>query len=98
MLAKLTPLELVRTIVSTLVEHPADVELHAIECGQATVFELRVNRNDTGRVIGKNGRTVRAVREILLALQGIHKRRYTLEIVNTCELAEKPVSRIATAE
>jgi uncharacterized protein len=76
----LTPLELVRTIVSAFVEHPDEVEIRATEAHQLTVFELRANRCDMGRIIGKNGRTVHALREILLALRGKQNRRFTLEI------------------
>jgi uncharacterized protein len=82
MLQNLTPEELVRTIVSAFVEHPDDMFICAIEGDQITVFELRAHRSDTGRVIGKNGRTVRALREILLALRYTHKRRYALEIAD----------------
>jgi uncharacterized protein len=82
MLQNLTPEELVKTIVSSFVEHPDDIVIRAIEADRITVFELHAHRSDTGRVIGKNGRTVRALREILLALQGLHKRRFALEIAD----------------
>ena len=69
-------------IVSTFVEHPEEVEIRSLEGDQLTVLELSANRSDTGRIIGKNGRTVRALRDILLAMQAAQKRRYTLEIAD----------------
>jgi uncharacterized protein len=79
----LTPIELVRTIVSTFVQYPDQIEIRALEAEQSTLFELRAHASDTGRIIGKNGRTVRALRDVLLALQSTYKRRFTLEILNS---------------
>lgn len=54
-------------LARSLVEHPDDVEVSAVEGEQATVFRLRVNPEDMGRVIGRHGRTARALRQIARA-------------------------------
>jgi uncharacterized protein len=92
----LSPQELIRIIVSAFVEHPDEITIHAIEADQLTVFELRANSSDTGRIIGKNGRTVRALREILLTMQGTSKRRFELEIANNAR--ETSLARPAQEE
>jgi len=73
--------ELVETIARALVDHPDDVKVVAIEGPQATVVELRVHPEDLGKVIGKQGRTAKALR-ILLGASGMKlRKRFTLEIL-----------------
>jgi predicted RNA-binding protein YlqC (UPF0109 family) len=57
--------ELVEAIAKALVDNPDMVQVHAIEGEQITVFELRVHKGDLGKVIGRQGRTARAIRTIL---------------------------------
>lgn len=72
---------LVEQIAKSLVDDPERVSVQQLENDQATVLELSVAEGDLGKVIGKQGRTARALRA-LLAAAGIrlHK-RFTLEIV-----------------
>lgn len=73
--------ELVETIAKALVDHPDDVKVATIEGPQATVVELRVHPEDLGKVIGKQGRTAKALR-ILLSASGMKlRKRFTLEIL-----------------
>ena len=60
---------------------PDEVSVHAIEGEQSTVLELKVAPNDLGKVIGKQGRTARAIRTILGASGMKLRRRFTLEIL-----------------
>ncbi|HUK51736.1 MAG TPA: KH domain-containing protein [Candidatus Binatia bacterium] len=73
--------ELVEAIARALVDHPQDVQVRAVEGEQGTVLELRVHPEDLGKVIGRQGRTAKAIRT-LLSTAGIksHK-RYSLEIL-----------------
>jgi uncharacterized protein len=73
--------ELVELIATALVDHPAEVKVKEIEGHQATVLELRVASGDLGKVIGKQGRTARAIRTILNASGIKLKKRFVLEIV-----------------
>ena len=73
--------ELVELIAGALVDHPDDVKVKEIEGHQANVIELRVASGDLGKVIGKQGRTARAIRTILNASGIKLKRRFVLEIL-----------------
>ena len=57
--------ELVESIARALVDHPDDVQVKSIEGAQATILELRVHKEDLGKVIGRQGRTAKAVRTLL---------------------------------
>lgn len=72
---------LVEQIAHALVDAPGEVQVTAVEDGDATVLELRVAQADLGKVIGKQGRTAKSIRTILGAASMKLKRRYTLEIV-----------------
>jgi len=73
--------ELIEMIAKALVDSPDQVTVRAIEGEQSTVLELKVAPNDLGKVIGKQGRTARAIRTILGAAGMKLKRRFTLEIL-----------------
>ena len=73
--------ELIEMIAKALVDSPDEVAVNAIEGEQSTVLELRVASNDLGKVIGKQGRTARAIRTILGAAGMKLRRRFTLEIL-----------------
>ncbi len=73
--------ELVEQIAKALVDDPDAVTVSAIEGEQTTVLELRVAQTDLGKVIGKQGRTARAIRTLLGAAgMKLHK-RFVLEIL-----------------
>jgi uncharacterized protein len=73
--------ELVELIATSLVDNPDDVRVKEIEGHQATVIELNVAPGDLGKVIGKQGRTARAMRTILNASGIKLKKRFVLEIL-----------------
>ena len=61
--------ELVEFIARSLVDHPEEVRVDEVRRADATVYELRVAPDDLGRVIGRQGRTARAIRNILSATE-----------------------------
>jgi uncharacterized protein len=72
---------LIEQIAKSLVDEPDQVAVQAVDEGESTVLELKVAANDLGKVIGKQGRTARAMRTLLgAASMKLHK-RYTLEIL-----------------
>ncbi|NOZ12065.1 MAG: KH domain-containing protein [Acidobacteria bacterium] len=73
--------DLMVAIAKALVDHPEQVEVTEIEGEQTTVLELKVAPEDLGKVIGKQGRTARAVRTILNASGMKLKKRFVLEIL-----------------
>ncbi len=73
--------DLLEEIAKALVDHPEDVRVSEVEGEQTTVLELRVRTEDLGKVIGRQGRTARAIRTLLSAAgMKIHK-RFVLEIL-----------------
>ena len=73
--------ELVEQIAKALVDQPDKVQVREVVGEQTTVLELRVATEDLGRVIGKQGKTARAVRTLLAAAgMKVHK-RFVLEIL-----------------
>ena len=73
--------EVVETIARALVDSPDEVAVNEIDDGGATVLELRVAPQDLGKVIGKQGRTARAIRTLLRAAGMKSRKRFVLEIV-----------------
>jgi len=73
--------ELVLYLARALVEHPDEVAVEEIDEPDATVFELKVAESDLGRVIGRQGRTAKALRTVLSAASAKMKRRAILEIL-----------------
>jgi predicted RNA-binding protein YlqC (UPF0109 family) len=69
-------------IVKALVDYPEQVQVNEIEGGQTVVLELIVAKSDLGKVIGKKGRNVNAIRTILNAASGGAGKRYVLELVD----------------
>jgi predicted RNA-binding protein YlqC (UPF0109 family) len=68
-------------VVKGLVEHPDAVTITPVEREGTTVFELRLHPQDVGRVIGRQGMTINAVRSLLLAGSAKQGLRCSLEIV-----------------
>ena len=73
--------DLVELIAKKLVAHPEDVQVRAIDGEQGQTIELRVNPEDMGRVIGKSGRTAKAIRTLLNSAASKANLRVTLQIL-----------------
>ena len=73
--------DLISYIAQALVDHPQEVSVAEVEGNQTSVLELRVAKEDLGKVIGKQGRTARAMRTILGAASAKIKKRTVLEII-----------------
>ena len=73
--------DFIELISKKLVEHPDDVQVRQIDREDEQVYELRVNPEDMGRVIGKNGSVAKAVRTLIAAAAAKQQVRATLEIV-----------------
>ena len=73
--------DLISYIAQALVDHPEEVDVTEIEGNQTSVLELKVAKEDLGKVIGKQGRTARAMRTILGAASAKIKKRSVLEII-----------------
>ena len=73
--------ELIEFIAKSLVDKPEQVEVSEISGEQTVVLELRVAKEDLGKVIGKQGRTVKAMRALLSAASSKLHKRADLEIL-----------------
>ncbi len=73
--------DLLEGIAKALVDHPEDVAVKEVEGEQTTVLELRVRTEDLGKVIGRQGRTARAIRTLLAAAGMKVQKRFVLEIL-----------------
>jgi predicted RNA-binding protein YlqC (UPF0109 family) len=73
--------ELITYIARALVDRPEEVEVSEVVGEQTSVIELKVAKDDLGKVIGKQGRTARAMRTILSAASTKLRKRTVLEII-----------------
>ena len=73
--------ELIERIAQELVDQPDQVSVTEIEGGRTVVFELRVAKSDIGKIIGKRGQNVNAIRTILNAVSGKSRKQVVLELI-----------------
>ena len=81
-MATLSERELIEFIARALVDEPDAVQVNVIEGEQSIILELRVGREDVGKVIGKHGRIAKALRTVLSAATSRSGRRVVLEILD----------------
>lgn len=74
--------ELIEFLAKSLVDHPDEVRTRVYEREQQTVIELEVDPDDLGKVIGRQGRTARAIRTLLSAAGQKSRRRTSLDILD----------------
>ena len=75
--------DLVEAIIREIVDHPEEVQVREVKGEMTTILELRVAPSDMGKVIGREGRTAKAIRTILNAAGMRSNRRIEFEIVNS---------------
>jgi predicted RNA-binding protein YlqC (UPF0109 family) len=73
--------ELIRYIATALVDHPEQIQIKETDQDDTIIIELTVAKEDLGKVIGKQGRTARAMRSLLSAAAGKVNKRSRLEIM-----------------
>ena len=73
--------DLIHFIATALVDKPDEVEVEEFDEDGTTVYELTVAEDDLGKVIGKQGRTARAMRQLLQAASSKQHKRVVLEIL-----------------
>ena len=73
--------DLIEYIARSLVDEPEDVRVDLVDGDRALILELTVAPDDLGKVIGKDGRTARAMRTLLAATSARSRRRAVLEIL-----------------
>jgi predicted RNA-binding protein YlqC (UPF0109 family) len=73
--------DLIKFMAQALVDHPEQVDVSEVAGEQTSVIELRVAKEDLGKVIGKQGRTAKAMRTILSAASTKIRKRTVMEII-----------------
>ncbi|MDE3838493.1 hypothetical protein C0966_03705 [Bacillus methanolicus] len=73
--------ELIETIVKPLVDFPEDVQVNVHEEDHRVTYQLSVNKNDMGKVIGKQGRVAKAIRTVVYAAGSSQQKKIFLEII-----------------
>jgi predicted RNA-binding protein YlqC (UPF0109 family) len=68
------------TIVKGIVKHPQEVEIIRTQEEGNVVFELLLNKEDVGQIIGKNGRTIKSINILLNSLAGARNEKYILKV------------------
>jgi len=71
----------IEDVAKALVDHPEDVEVSEVNGERTTVYELRVNETDLGKVIGRNGSHAQSIRNLLNAVAAKEGKRADLEIL-----------------
>jgi uncharacterized protein len=72
--------QLIETIVKPLVDYPNDVQVNVVEEDYRVTYQLSVNKNDMGKVIGKQGRVAKAIRTVVYAAGTNQQKKIYLEI------------------
>ena len=72
--------EVLETIAKALVENPDDVSVTEVQGEQSVILELRVNKDDMGKVIGKQGRIAKAIRTVMRAAANRNGEKIAVEI------------------
>ena len=78
--------DLAEYLVKSLADHPEKVELGEREEDDTVVIELRISPDDIGKIIGKSGNTINAIRTVLQTAASSHKKRARLEVAGQGEL------------
>ncbi len=74
--------DFVESVVKALVDNPEEVNVKEVFGERGAVYEVRVAQSDLGKVIGKGGQTVKAMRALMTAIAAKHGKRVGLEIID----------------
>jgi predicted RNA-binding protein YlqC (UPF0109 family) len=74
--------ELIEYLAKSLVSHPEAVKINETKSDDTSLFELKVAKEDLGRIIGKQGRTAKSIRALINAAASIANRKVVLEIID----------------
>ena len=73
--------EFLRVIISNLVENKDAVEINTIDKGKSVTFEVKVAKEDMGKVIGKQGRIAQAIRNVMKAVANKEHKKASVEFI-----------------
>ncbi len=74
--------ELVLQVIKALVDHPEEAEVKSISRNDHTLLEITVNQEDVGKIIGKQGRIIKAIRTVVKSWAAHNNQKISVEIAN----------------
>lgn len=74
--------EILETLIKNLVDNPNDVVINEKQQERETIFEVKVNEKDIGKVIGKQGRVAKSIRTIMKSVSGKEHRKVNVEFLD----------------
>lgn len=74
--------EILETLIKNLVEHADEVTITEKEDGKTTIFEVKVLESDMGKVIGKQGRIAKSIRNVMKSIAGKEHKKVVIEFVD----------------
>ncbi len=74
--------DLIIDILKAIVDHPEAVEVKEVEGERASIIEIKVHQEDVGKVIGREGRIINSLRQIVRAAAGKDNKRVTIELLS----------------
>lgn len=78
--------DLAEYLIKSLADHPEQVELQEREEDDTVLIELKISPDDLGKIIGKNGNTINAIRTVLQTAASSHKKKARLEVLSQGEV------------
>ena len=90
--------EFVEYIVKNLVDHPEDVVINEVGGTHTLIIELAVEKSDIGKIIGKKGKTINAIRTLLMSVASRNGLRVNLEIIEEGKKSSREKTQEETQE
>jgi len=81
--------DLAEYLIKSLADHPEEVELNEREEDDTILIELKISQEDLGKIIGKNGNTINAIRTVLQTAASSRKKRAKLEVLGQADIPEE---------
>lgn len=78
--------DLAEYLIKSLADHPEEVELNEREEDDTVLIELKISQEDLGKIIGKNGNTINAIRTVLQTAASSRKKRAKLEVLGQADI------------
>ena len=74
--------DVLETMIKTLVDNTEEISINQVEKEKLTIFEVKVSKEDMGRIIGKDGRNAKAIRTIIRSIGNREHKRVTVEFID----------------
>ena len=74
--------EILETLIKSLVEHKDEVTITEKEEGKTTIFEVKVNDSDMGKVIGRQGKIAKSIRTVMKSIAGKEHKKVSVEFID----------------